>query len=267
MSLIDAALPNFSNPPVVEVVCGIQYDGVDGWKTPHFGLYWDRIRSEFQDFEEHSPLPHLRLEVERAESRIEMPLLPPLRRVYFLKRPGNFLIQIQPSRFLYNWRKVHDSDAYPRFKAPYTGFVQEWQRFRQFVKDEDLGPEPRAKIFELTYINHIFDEGVSFPKDIWSFLAFYSSTPQATTARDATGLAFQVVWPLPENLGSLILDMKHGYMGQRDKEMLLVELSARGKGSDNPAEMEQWFLVAHDAIVTTFDALTTVEAHRIWGKK
>jgi uncharacterized protein (TIGR04255 family) len=267
MSLIDAALPNFSDPPVVEVVCGLQYEGADEWKSPHFGLYWNRIRDEFEGCEEHPPLPQLRLDPEQGDGKIEVPFLPPLRRVFFLKRPGNFLIQIQPYRFLFNWRKVRDSDSYPRFGTPYNGFVNEWRRFRKFAAEEHLGPEPRPKIFELTYINHIFDAGVSFPKDIWSYLAFYGSTPQATTARDATGLALQVVWPLPESLGSLILDMKHGYIGPDKRDLLLLELSARGKASDDSAEMDKWFTVAHDAIVTTFDALTTVEAHTLWGKK
>jgi uncharacterized protein (TIGR04255 family) len=258
--------PDFENPPVIEVVCGVQFEGVDEWKTPHYGLYWDRLGGEYPDSEEQQPLPRLRLDVKKLEEPIQIPLLPPLRRVFFVKPPGNFLIQVQPYRFLYNWRRVQDSDIYPRFDAPYEGFVKEWDRFRSFVDDLKLG-QVQPETFELTYINHIFDRGVSFPRDVWRYMGFYGATPQATTARDATGLALQVSWPLPDNLGTLVLDMKHGHRMKDEGEVLVLELSARGKAGDNAADMNHWFSIAHTAIVTTFAALTTNEAHILWGKK
>ncbi len=258
--------PDFLNPPVIEVVCGIQFEGLDDWKTPHYGLYWERIRAEYPDCEDHPPLPRLRLDPTRGDETLQIPHLLPLRRVFFIKPPGNFLIQLQPRRFLYNWRKVQDSDAYPRFDAPYEGFVKEWNRFRKFVDESELH-QPQPDIFELTYINHIFDQGVSFPRDVWKYLGFYGTTPQATTARDATGLALQVIWPLPDSLGTLVLDLKHGHRMKDEGEVLLLELSARGKATTDIADMNRWFSVAHTAIVTTFAVLTTVEAHALWGKK
>ena len=266
MSAGSSGRPDFLNPPVIEVVCGIQFEGLDDWKTPHYGLYWERVRNEYPDCEDHPPLPPLRLETQRADEAIQIPLLPPFRRVFFVKPPGNFLIQLQPYRFLYNWRKVQDSDEYPRFDAPYAEFVKEWIRFRKFVDELDLH-QPQPDIFELTYINHIFGQGVSFPRDVWKYLSFYGTTPQATTARDATGLALQVIWPLPDSLGTLVLDMKHGHRTKDQGEVLLIEFSARGKANPNTAEMDHWFSVAHQAIVTTFDALTTADAHKLWGKK
>jgi uncharacterized protein (TIGR04255 family) len=197
---------------------------------------------------------------------MQIPLLPPLRRVFFIEPPGNFLIQVQPYRFLYNWRRAQDSDRYPRFDAPYKRFVREWDRFQAFVAEADLG-QPKPDIFELTYINHISDPGVSFPRDVWNYLAFYGTTPQATTARDATGLALQVTWPLPDHLGTLVLDMKHGHRMKDEEEVLLLELSARGRATPDAADMNHWFAVAHTAIVTTFDVLTTADAHTRWGKK
>ena len=137
-----------------------------------------------------------------------------------------------------------------------------WGEFKGYLSDAGL-PQPQPEIFELTYINHVMREGASFPKDVWEFLDFYQRNPEATTAKEASGLMIQFAWPLPNDLGRLTLDVKHGNRISDQKEVLLMELTARGKGE---AMMADWFAVAHDAIVNTFDKLTTDEAHKIWGK-
>jgi len=109
-------------------------------------------------------------------------------------------------------------------------------------------------------------EGASFPRDIWEFLEFYQGNPEATTAKEASGLMIHFEWPLPDDLGVLALDIKHGNRVTDQKEVLLMELNAKGKARQGEAGMAAWFDVAHDAIVNTFDKLTTEKAHRNWGK-
>lgn len=36
--------PDFENPPVVEVVCGIQFEYLSQLITPHFGLLWEMYK-------------------------------------------------------------------------------------------------------------------------------------------------------------------------------------------------------------------------------
>lgn len=33
-------LPHFEAPPVAEVVCGIQFDPLLKFQSPHFGAFW-----------------------------------------------------------------------------------------------------------------------------------------------------------------------------------------------------------------------------------
>ena len=51
------ALVDFESPPVVETVLGVEFAPIRGWAVPHFGLYWNEVRSEFPRFDVHAPLP------------------------------------------------------------------------------------------------------------------------------------------------------------------------------------------------------------------
>jgi uncharacterized protein (TIGR04255 family) len=50
------SLPSFGKPPVIEVVCGVQFEPVEGLLAPHLGSFWDQIRSEFPRCREVPPL-------------------------------------------------------------------------------------------------------------------------------------------------------------------------------------------------------------------
>jgi uncharacterized protein (TIGR04255 family) len=196
----------------------------------------------------------------------QLTILPPLRRVFFVKHPGNFLIQVQQNRFLHNWRKVGDDDEYPRYDVAYDRFRNYWQAFKMFLSNVGL-PEPKPKVWELTYINHIMAPNAKFPRDMWDFLSFYERSPQATTPMDASSMMMQFGWPLPNDSGKLSLDVKHGNRINDHQEILLMELTVRGRATESDSAMETWFDVAHHAIVNTFERLTTKQAHEQWGKR
>jgi uncharacterized protein (TIGR04255 family) len=242
----------------------VQFQDLEGWATPHYGKLWRRLEGEYPNFEERPPLPRLRLEPPPSDEQ-QVLSLPPLRRVFFIQPPGNYLIQVQQNRFLHNWRKISDDDKYPRYDAAYERFVRFWGEFKAFVADVGL-PEPQPEVFELAYINHIMAAGASFPGDVWTYLDLYERSPEATTAKAASALMLHFEWPLPNQLGTLTLDVKHGHRVADRREILLMELNARGKAREGEAGMPDWFDVAHHAIVTTFDGLTTEKAHELWGK-
>jgi hypothetical protein len=115
--------PHFAKPPIVEVACGIQFEGLERWRTPHYGQFWTKIQPDYSDTEDHPPLARVRLDPAPAfEPQVWSPL-PPLRRVFFIRPPGNFLIQLQQNRLLHNWRKVADADEYPRFDVAFERFM------------------------------------------------------------------------------------------------------------------------------------------------
>jgi uncharacterized protein (TIGR04255 family) len=248
----------------LEVVCGVQFSGADGWGTPHFGRFWQQIQNEYPLFEDQAPLAPLRLE-NAASSEPQILTMPPLRRVFFVQPPGNFLIQLQQDRLLHNWRKTDDKDEYPRYERAYDRFVSAWRQFEAFLEQVSL-PPAHAKVFELTYINHITRSGAKFPRDVWDFLAFYERTPKATTVQESSAISMHFAWPLPAEMGSLTLDLKHGVRPNDESDVLVIELIARGKAKESTGYMNEWFDVAHLAIVRTFDDFTTLEAHALWEK-
>lgn len=256
--------PHFRRPPVVEVACGVQFGPLDEWRTSHYGQFWSSIEEEYSQTEDQPPLARLHLDPSPVFEPRFSPL-PPLRRVFYVKPPGNFLIQVQQNRFLHNWRQITDSDEYPRFDSAFEKFVGSWQRFNEFLSAKKL-PKPVPEIWELTYINHITDSGAIFPRDVWEYLAFYEKSPEATTAMQASAMAIKFAWPLPQDRGSLMLDVQHGHRVSDQRQLLVLDLTARGPAGSSDATMDTWFETAHQAIVNTFEKLTTRRAHDLWKK-
>ena len=119
--------PVFTQPPVVEVVCGLQFPPISDWLTSHYGLYWGRVKERYTRCEDHPPLGKLKHDESDHPEIVEIGILPPLRRVFLIDKSDNYLLQIQPSRFLHNWRKVKPTDDYPRFGAAYRRFLNNGQ--------------------------------------------------------------------------------------------------------------------------------------------
>ena len=61
-------------------------------------------------------------------------------------------------------------------------------------------------IWELTYINHIVEKDARFPRDMWDYLGFYETSPEATTSKEASSMSMQIAWPVPDEMGTLSLD-------------------------------------------------------------
>ena len=42
-------LPDFENPPVIEVVCGVSFAPLTDLKAVHLGLLWERFRDRYPE--------------------------------------------------------------------------------------------------------------------------------------------------------------------------------------------------------------------------
>jgi hypothetical protein len=67
-------------------------------------------------------------------------------------------------------------------------------------------------------------------------------------------------------LGTLIFDLRHGLRPADARQVLQIDLSAHGRAKQGESNMKSWFQIAHDAIVNTFDRLTSESAHALWEK-
>ena len=150
-------LPDFGKPPLAEVVLSLQFESLLKLTTAHVGLLWRRYRDRLPLIEEHPPLaPAFESFDPPAPPRVEVAFedKPPAPRVWFVNEAKTELVQVQQDRFIHNWRKVGQGDAYPRYERIRDGFRDEVSAFEGFLKDEGLG-ELVVSQCEVTYVNHV----------------------------------------------------------------------------------------------------------------
>jgi uncharacterized protein (TIGR04255 family) len=89
-------------------------------RSVHFGLFWQRVKDEFPNTEEHPALtPVLEQAGEPVPQAVQLrfetqePL--PLPRFWLLNSGGAEMMQIQNDRFIKNWRKGAANAEYPHY--------------------------------------------------------------------------------------------------------------------------------------------------------
>lgn len=266
-------LPNYENPPVIEVIYGIQFKPL-GLQSPNIGVFWQTVRQEYPSFVENPPLAH---SIEKfdldtraeTETKIELMGRPPLPRLWFIDPTENWLIQVQDDRFLYNWKRVKDQDVYPRFDVVSTKFFDVWNKFHAFCQSEGL-PHPSFDQLELTYINHInvsdvkayvMDASKIFPDMRWRETHGFLPNPET--------LAWKTSFVFPDQQGRLHVSMRHAIRRKNQQPVLLLEMTARGMPSSKEHDnVRGWFAMAREWIVRGFADLTDEKIQKErWGRK
>ncbi len=262
---------DYERPPVIEVVCGVQFHELSKLTAGLIGAYWTQIRDEYPETSSVPPLPHL----------VERPLRPALRksqrmrlnaaalpRTFFIHESRNWVVQLQADRFLHNWRNDAGDASYPRFPAVFQRFQDQWNRFRAFGEAESLKIE--VDQLELTYINHLprgdgwntlAEIGNAFPDLGWRRERSFLPSPEA--------MSWEAQFALPEEQGRLHVSISPGVHQDTQKEVILCELVARGiPPSLDEFALTNWFFLAREWIVRGFDDLTSVQVQdSIWRRK
>jgi uncharacterized protein (TIGR04255 family) len=264
---VPVVLPEFGRPPLIEVVCGLQFEAI-ALKTVHLGDFWQAMREIYPSFEDHPPLADIVTEGDALHLEHEQYLeMPPLRRVFFVDKTKNFLLQLSASRFIANWRRMNETDEYPRFDAAYAKFTDGWRRFQEYVLRNDIG-QLRPSHYELTYINHIPEASGHLhaqADELFTFFRWPTLQPDLfDSPLRGTNLRFNVRFK--DARGNLTVVLTHGERSD-GRRIFILELTARGAAAADGSDREQWFSFAHEAIVQTFVSITTAKAHERWGRK
>lgn len=266
-------LPDYEQPPVIEVVCGAQFAPLPRLTAPLMGVFWQSVREGYPHLQE---MPPLSLVLERFDGvqdsevpDLSISNIPPLPRMFFIDKASNWLIQLQRDRLLHNWRKVEPDDAYPRYPVVFEKFWSAWTAFRSFCEDESIG-EPTVNQLEITYINHIpagdgweslGDLGSIFPDVAWRTEREFLPCPESVTWR--------VGFPLPDSLGRLHVFLRRVVRLSDEQPVLLCELTARGmpeRGDDD--SLNRWFHLGREWIVRGFADLAGEQIQTgIWGRR
>ncbi len=264
-------LPNYESPPVIEVVCGVLFKSIDALLAPHFGLLWEKYKSEYPICREVAPLTPV---IERFEEApaidLQLAEVPPLPRIWFVHANDNGIIQIQRDRFLHNWKKVRPEDEYPRYPKVIEMFKDRLSQFESFLRENDLGVIDPLQ-YEMTYINHI-------PKgDGWEnmsemgnvFPDFSLRVNEQRFLSEPEGMNWRTTFVLPDRAGRLHVKIRHGKRRDTGQSVLILDLTVRGIGNHkSPEGMWAWFDLAREWIVRGFADLTGEEVQKqIWKKK
>ena len=155
-------------------------------------------------------------------------------RVQFVNADDDRVIQIQDTRFLYNWRKRES--VYPRFKEIYPEFRSRLERFREFLRAASLG-DVALNQCEITYVNHIPNgELWEKPPDWHTILPglMPASTNRAgTRLESASG---EMHFEIEPEKGRLHVSIRSGRLPEGGGELLELHLTARGRvDPDDPA--------------------------------
>ncbi len=261
-------LPDFDAPPVIEVVCGVQFSPL-GFPAPLVGTFWQDRRDDYPGITDR-PLIAPRVEkftsqAEGLNITFEPSEAPPLPRTVFEDSSGNWILQLQQDRLLHNWRKADSEDEYPRFPGVYDRFRAAWEAWKEFWAEEGDG-DIDVNQYELTYVNHVpAGDGwseLSQIGEVFEDLRWHSDhqfLPQPES------LNWRLQFPLPNRAGRLHVAVQQALRRSDHRPVLVCEMTARG--FDRESSMEDWFLLAREWIVRGFADLTTEHAHKeIWRR-
>ena len=255
-------LPHFEAPPINEVAMGVKFAPIEGLLLSHFGLFWSSLRGEFGKSEEAVPLGSF-------EDLVMSKAGPPLPRTWLIHNDGQYLIQLQPNLFYFNWRRQDEVQNYPRYSTIKPLFHDYLQRYIEFLAREQL-PQPDAVNCDLTYVNMIPTSPNGGSRDSFSSLFPDLSWRQAED-RFLTvpkTLSWQTTFDLPDGAGELTAKIQSAKRVSDDLPVLRFEITARGIGSKLPLnEIDHWFDLAHQTIVLSFVDLTSGETQReVWKR-
>ena len=260
-------LPKFKKPPVVETALGVQFAPLKSFSIPHFGLFWNAVRTDYPNQEMKPPLGNV-------VEDLAAPVIPeqigiqftaePEARCWFLNASGGELIQLQRDRFVRNWRKVTGSEDYPSYDALKPRFERDWTRLLEFLDREALG-RPQVNQCEVTYINHLSAE-VDKLGSLHRFARSVSALagdflPEPETAQ------LQVRYLMGDKRGRLHVGVQPGVRRDDRRPVMQLGLTARGTPASSRIEdILAWFDLGHEWVVRGFTDFTRSEMHAIWER-
>jgi uncharacterized protein (TIGR04255 family) len=267
-------LPRFANPPVVETILGVQFDEIPNLTSAHFGWYWREyldkswgrtqeappLPDQFENFGDQSrkfPFPNL-----TAKIATSFPA-----RIQFINEYDDRVIQIQNTRFLYNWRKRES--VYPTFQGLYPDFLSQLSSFRNFLKAASLA-DLTPNQWEVTYVNHIESGVLWMTPDDWHSVLPGIIPPPRTVANTKLEREFgEITFEVVQERGRLHVQLASGRSTESGRDMLALSLTARGpiKVGDPALSLESGIELGHNVLVETFVGMASDKVLSLWGKR
>lgn len=262
-------LPDFTNPPLIEVLIDTQFEAFPGFQQIFASEVWDIFRDEFPQVEEQQALPPS-FETfgppSRPQFNIQITRETVPTRFWFLSKNGNHLIQFQSDRFIRNWRKQNDKDEeYPRFEAIIDSFSDEFSKLSKYALNR-YSHNLRINQCEVRYVNNIPIDRKTDGNLVKKFFRFGDFGDFSIDdffvkfRRTIRGDSEEPVCRVGCECG--IAQTSSG------ETSIKLEIYARGAPSGTSLQDARLFCFsARNEIVRLFAEITTEYAHQIWGRK
>lgn len=258
-------LPDFTDPPLDEVVLGVQFAPVLSYASVDARDVWELFRSEFPKVQE-----QLLLQPQfetfgganlQPSFQFQVGAPPVGSRLWFISAQENHLLQFQSDRFLMNWRKNPNPQPYPRFEGIADAFEKNLISLASHLESHfDHATEINQA--EVTYINIIPIDEFS---DVDQWFSVWNggilnieglNTSFNEVIKDENGKPYARLFHAIQSVYSI--DGKH--------KAFNLSLTFRGKPSGTDVASAMHFLTTgREAIVMRFKQMTTDTAHRHWG--
>lgn len=255
----------FDNPPVSEVVLGLQFEPIPALRAPLIAS-WEPLRSKFPVWQERAVL---RLVQEWFGVRpppvnlfdVRIGDEPPPLRTWLVTKDETALLQIQESAFLRNWRR-RGENGYPRYSHLREEFVSDCSTFFGLVGTAGLGV-PEVTQCEVTYVNKIDLDGIAVEEVMHAWRG--GASDDFLPPDDAAQLAMR--YTIAGDAGPVGRLHVVGTV-DRDKNELRLALTARGAPTGPTLdEAVAWLDLGRKWVVSGFCSVTTESAKQnLWRR-
>lgn len=260
-------LPDFTDPPLDEVVLGVQFAPVLQYTSVNARDVWELFKSEFPKVQE-QPLLQPQFETFGGANlqpsfQFQVGAPPVGSRLWFISEQDNHLLQFQSDRFLINWRKNPNPQPYPRFEGIAEAFEKGLISLASHLAS-DFGHAIEINQAEVTYINIVpVDEFSNVGQWFGVWNGDISNIEGLNTSfdeviKDENGKPYARLFHAIQSVYSI--DGKH--------KAFNLSLTFRGKPSGTDVASAMRFVTTgREAIVMRFKQMTTESAHKHWGIK
>ena len=263
-----AGLPEFKNPPVVEVAVSMQFDAPI-LSAPIIMLRWSQIRDRFPTHREAAPIHFGPAESfgEPREPALEIRIsdVPPPQRLLMLDKAESRVLQMQPDAIGYSRRNLGGEREYPRYAAIIEEFKREFAEFSEFLSDEGL-ESPKPVQCEVTYVNIIK------PNEVWrepSELGLVVPSAEPRLSDDflppPEHIRYASQYVIPGEGGTPIGRLYVSVEPQYPVYSMRLTVRVKPQGADMSDAIGAMD-IGHEWIVRGFASLTSEEMHRSWGR-
>jgi uncharacterized protein (TIGR04255 family) len=253
----------------VETVLGVSFAPLEGWSIPHFGLFWNEIKSEYPNFDVQPALPPPVSPQVGLEAGPIFRIMPPVQsqRCWFFNNSRASLLQLQHDRFLHNWIKAATQEPYPRYENIRPKFEQEWQIFIEFLGRQRI-PVPSSVQCEVTYLNH-FDRGDGWRSfaDLSDVITVWGDAKNSGFLPNPDAVILNVRYPMKDSRGTLTVTMEPAIRASDQREIIQLRLTAQGVAeSSRVQDVVKWLDLGREWVVRGFTDFTTSKMHDLWKR-